>query len=92
MGGVEIRSSSHARLSTATAAILDGNLEQQGQYGVGVPHKIPTAKQPSIRIQPADEGGKDLSLTLVLQTTQKLPPIAQKIGNDVVSIVFEQPN
>lgn len=92
MAGVEIKTGSHARLSTATAAIVDGNLEQKGQYGVGVPHKVPTAKQPSISIQAADKGGKELSLTLVLQTTQKLPPIAQKIGNDIVSIVFEQPN
>lgn len=92
MAGVEIKTVSHARLSTATAAILDGNLGQKGQYGVGVPHKVSTAKQPSIRIQPADEEGKDLALTLVLQTAQKLPPIAQKIGNDIVSIVFEQPH
>lgn len=92
MAGVEVKTSSHARLSTATAAILDSNLEQKGQYGVGVPHKVSTAKQPSIRIQPADGEGRDLSLTLVLQTTQQLPPIAQKIGNDTVSIVFEQPN
>ncbi|KAF2172432.1 hypothetical protein M409DRAFT_63121 [Zasmidium cellare ATCC 36951] len=92
LAGVELKTSSHARLSTATAAILDSNLEQNGQYGVGVPQKVPTAKQPSIRIQSANGDGKDLSLTLVLQTTQKLPPIIQKIGGGTVSIVFEQPN
>lgn len=92
MAGVEIKTGSHARLSTATAAILDDNLDQKGQYGVGGPHKVPTTKQPSIRIQPADGEGKGHSLTLVLQTNQNLSPIAQKIENDVVSIVFEQPN
>lgn len=92
MGGVELKSTSHARLATATAAILDSDLTDNSEYGVNVPHEVSKAKKPTIRIHPTAGDEKDLSLTLVLQTTQTLSPIHQKIGDGTVSLVFEQPN
>lgn len=90
--GVELRTTSHARLTTATAAILDSDLKKESEFGIDVPHQVPTAKKPTIRIREASGDEKDLSLSLVLQAPQKLPPVHQQIGNGTVSIVFEQPN
>ena len=89
---LQIQEQSASRLNKATAAILDHDLEEEARYGLGVPRPVPGAKKPYIKIQnaAADER-KEVSLSLVLQTSQDLPDISHKIGDGTVHIVFEHP-
>ncbi|CAK4031687.1 Hypothetical predicted protein [Lecanosticta acicola] len=95
MAGVllEVQEASVSRLSSATAAILDHDLEGEGRYGLEVPHEVRSAKKPSIRIQhAAADAKKEVCLSIVLQTTQHLPDIRHQIEDGTVSVVFELPS
>lgn len=94
MGGVlvQVDDDSVSGLARAFAAIVENkDLNDHKTYEIGVPVDKST-KKPSIRIEAAsDAGGKnDLSLTLVIRTAVEIPPVRHRIGDDVVSILFEQ--
>ncbi|EME48620.1 hypothetical protein DOTSEDRAFT_141842 [Dothistroma septosporum NZE10] len=95
MSGVllEVKGESlHSQLTSATAAILDNDLSQDGPFGVSVPHGSEGAKKPTIRIQNAVKNErKEVSLSLVLQSSDYLEDIHHEIDGGTISIKFERP-
>lgn len=76
-------------LAKALAAIVDKDLSADGRYEIGVPHENSTNK-PSVRIEGEKNGKSDPSLALVIHTPLDLPAPHHHIGDDVVTILFEQ--
>lgn len=93
---VEVASdASLARLSNATAALLDQEAaKNETRYEVDVVHQVPNAKNPTIRIQKRGGGShgehSDLALSLVLQGPKAIDAVHRKIDGGTVSLVFEQ--
>ncbi|GIZ39988.1 hypothetical protein CKM354_000334700 [Cercospora kikuchii] len=93
---VEVASdASLARLSNATAALLDQEAaKNETRYEVDVVHRVPNAKNPTIRIQKRGDGShgehNDLALSLVLQGPKAIDAVHRKIDGGTVSLVFEQ--
>ena len=80
-----------SRLSSATAAIVDNDLNKDGTYEVDVVHSVSNARKPSIRIKTAgSQSKKDLALSLVLQTPNDVPDIHHTIDGGEISVVFEK--
>lgn len=95
MAGVTLKAANSARLIAATAAILDEDSSLDGRYTINVPHDVPRAKKPSIRIEqqdPASDTKMDLSLSLVLQSPQDHPDICFEMAGGTISVVFEKPS
>ena len=89
---LEVEKGNLERLSTATSAILDASKRTSNRYEIDVPSEIAEFKQPSIRLQEAlPDLGKELALTLILQTLKHNPrdAIRKKLGDGIVSISFE---
>ncbi|EME89656.1 uncharacterized protein MYCFIDRAFT_213752 [Pseudocercospora fijiensis CIRAD86] len=94
MGGILLDAdpSLVSRLSNATAAILDKDLNSKdGTYELDVVHSVSNARNPSIRIRTAGSLPKKvLALSLVLQTPKSVPDIHHTIDDGEISVVFEK--
>ncbi|KAF7189797.1 hypothetical protein HII31_08904 [Pseudocercospora fuligena] len=80
-----------SRLSSATAAIVDNDLNKDETYEVDVVHSVSNARKPSIRIKTAgSQSKKELAISLVLQTPKDVPDIHHTIDGGEISVVFEK--
>lgn len=87
LGGVllEVPEVALKRVQSATAAILDSTSNE-----LDFVHEISNVKRPSVRVESATgSGAQDSIISLLVQTEKEVPAIRHKIGDGLVSIIFE---
>jgi len=95
MAGItlDVKKENFQRLADANAAVLNEESEKNGHYMLGAPNGVAKLSDPVLQLQQATTDiGRDLQMTLVLQTSAGASrgPIRERLGDGEVRFDFKE--